>query len=159
MNARKLFWILFSLNLFNYIDRQVLFSVFPLIQNELSISDFQLGSLASVFMLVYMCYAPIVGFFADRHPRQYWIATSALIWSAATSLSGLAKNYTSLLAARACIGIGEGGFTTIAQPFLAEQYPKNKRATILSYFGLALPAGSALGYLLGALIGANWDGV
>lgn len=156
MNTRKLFWILFLLNLFNYIDRQVLFSVFPLIQQELHITDFQLGTLASVFMLVYMCYAPIVGFFADRHPRQYWIAASALIWSAATSLSGLAKSYTALLSARAFIGIGEGGFTTIAQPFLAEQYPKNKRATILSYFGLALPAGSALGYLLGALIGAGW---
>ncbi|WP_458401466.1 spinster family MFS transporter [Candidatus Avelusimicrobium sp.] len=156
MNTRKLFWILFLLNLFNYIDRQVLFSVFPLIQQELHISDFQLGTLASVFMLVYMCYAPIVGFFADRHPRQYWIAASALIWSAATSVSGLAKSYVSLLSARAFIGIGEGGFTTIAQPFLAEQYPKNKRATILSYFGLALPAGSALGYLLGGVLGASW---
>ena len=103
-----------------------------------------------------MCYAPIVGFFADRHPRQYWIAASALIWSGATFLSGFAKNYTALLSTRAFIGIGEGGFTTIAQPFLAEQYPKNKRATILSYFGLALPAGSALGYLLGAVIGASW---
>ncbi len=156
MGSRKLFWILFLLNLFNYIDRQVLFSVFPLIQNDLHITDFQLGTLASVFMLVYMCYAPVVGFFADRQPRQYWIAASAILWSAATFFSGLAQNYASLLGARALIGVGEGGFTTIAQPFLAEQYPKNKRATILAYFGLALPAGSALGYLVGALAGAQW---
>ena len=105
MNAKRLFWILFLLNLFNYIDRQVLFSVFPLIQNDLHLTDFQLGTLASVFMLVYMCYAPVVGFFADRHPRQYWIAASALLWSAATFLSGLAKNYASLLGARAYIGV------------------------------------------------------
>lgn len=144
------------LNLFNYIDRQVLFSVFPLIQNDLHITDFQLGTLASVFMLVYMCYAPVVGFFADRHPRQYWIAASALLWSGATFFSGLAKNYAALLGARALIGVGEGGFTTIAQPFLAEQYPKNKRATVLACFGLALPAGAALGYLTGALVGASW---
>ncbi|MBO7237741.1 MAG: MFS transporter [Elusimicrobiaceae bacterium] len=156
MNTRKLFTILFLLNLFNYIDRQVLFSVFPLIQNDLHISDFQLGALASVFMLVYMCYAPVVGFFADRHPRQYWIAASALLWSAATFFSGLAKNYASLFSARALVGVGEGGFTTIAQPFLAEQYPKDKRATILAYFGLAMPAGAALGYLFGGVIGANW---
>ena len=144
------------LNLFNYIDRQVLFSVFPLIQQDLQITDFQLGTLASVFMLVYMCYAPVVGFFADRHPRQYWIAASAVLWSAATCLSGWARNYASLLGARAVTGIGEGGFTTIAQPFLAEQYPKKKRATILAYFGMALPAGAALGYLLGGFIGASW---
>ena len=156
MNPKRLFWILFSLNLFNYIDRQVLFSVFPLIQTDLHITDFQLGTLASVFMIVYMCYAPVVGFFADRHPRQYWIAASAFLWSVATFLSGLAKNYASLLTARSIIGIGEGGFTTIAQPFLAEQYPKNKRATILAYFGLALPAGAALGYLFGGVIGASW---
>ena len=156
MNPKRLFWILFLLNLFNYIDRQVLFSVFPLIQTDLKITDFQLGTLASVFMLVYMCYAPLVGFFADRHPRQYWIAASALLWSAATFLSGLARNYGSLLASRGAIGIGEGGFTTIAQPFLAEQYPKKKRATILAYFGLALPAGAALGYLLGGVIGGSW---
>lgn len=156
MNARKLFWILFSLNLFNYIDRQVLFSVFPLIQNDLHVTDFQLGTLASVFMLVYMCYAPVVGFFADRNPRQYWIAASAMLWSAATFFTGLAKNYVSLLGARALIGVGEGGFTTIAQPFLAEQYPKKKRATMLACFSLALPAGSALGYLIGAVAGAAW---
>ena len=156
MNPKRLFWILFSLNLFNYIDRQVLFSVFPLIQTDLHITDFQLGTLASVFMIVYMCYAPVVGFFADRHPRQYWIAASAFLWSVATFLSGLAKNYASLITARSIIGIGEGGFTTIAQPFLAEQYPKNKRATILAYFGLALPAGAALGYLFGGVIGASW---
>ena len=156
MNTRKLFTILFVLNLFNYIDRQVLFSVFPLIQTDLHISDFQLGLLGSVFMVVYMCYAPIVGFFADRHPRQYWIAASAIVWSVSTFLSGLAKNYTALLSARGLIGVGEGGFTTIAQPFLAEQYPKNKRATILAYFGLALPVGAALGYLLGGVIGAHW---
>ncbi len=156
MSPKRLFWILFLLNLFNYIDRQVLFSVFPLIQNDLRITDFQLGTLASVFMIVYMCYAPIVGFFADRHPRQYWIAASAFLWSGATLLSGMARNYLSLLTARATIGIGEGGFTTIAQPFLAEQYPKQKRATVLAYFGLALPAGAALGYLLGGVLGTSW---
>ena len=156
MTARRFFWILFLLNLFNYIDRQVLFAVFPLIQADLQISDFQLGTLASVFMLVYMCYAPIVGFFADRQPRHYWIAASALIWSAATFCSGLVKNYFSLLGTRAFIGIGEGGFTTIAQPFLAEQYPKQKRATILGYFALALPLGAALGYLTGGLLGKYW---
>ena len=156
MNTRRLFVLLFLLNLFNYIDRQILFSVFPLIQTDLQITDFQLGALASIFMLVYMCYAPIVGFFADRHPRQYWIAASAFVWSTATFLTGLAKHYASLLTARALVGVGEGGFTTIAQPFLAEQYPKTKRATILAYFGLAMPAGAALGYLLGGLIGQQW---
>ena len=156
MNAKKLFWILFLLNLFNYIDRQVLYSVFPLLQAELHLNDVHLGALASAFMLVYMCYAPFVGYFADRTPRQKWIGASALIWSAATLACSAAKGYISLLFTRGLIGVGEAGFTTLAQPFLAEYFPKAKRATALACFGLALPAGSALGYLLGGLIGQHW---
>lgn len=155
-NVKRLFWILFLLNLFNYIDRQVLYSVFPLLQTDLHLNDFQLGTLASVFMLVYMCYAPLVGFFADRTERHKWVGASALIWSAATLACAAAKNYASLLFTRGFIGIGEAGFTTIAQPFLAENYPKEKRAGILAIFGLALPAGSALGYVLGGFIGLHW---
>lgn len=156
MNVKKLFWILFSLNLLNYIDRQVLYSVFPLLKQDLYLTDLQLGTLASAFIIIYMCYAPFVGYLADRSPRPRWIGLSALIWSAATLFCAAAKNYASLLTARGLIGVGEAGFTTIAQPFLAEHYPAQRRATILALFGLAMPAGSALGYLLGGLIGEYW---
>ncbi len=156
MNAKKLFWILFLLNLLNYIDRQVLYSVFPLLQQDLQLTDLQLGSLASAFMAVYMLCAPLTGFWADRAPRQKLISASAFIWSAATLCCAAAGNYAGLLAARGFIGAGEAGFTTIAQPFLAEHYPEQKRATILAFFGLALPVGSALGYLLGGAAGQQW---
>ncbi len=156
MIARKIFGILFLLNLFNYIDRQVLYAVFPLLQTELHLSDTQLGALASVFMLVYMCYAPVTGYLADRFSRPKLIGFSALVWSVATLASAAAKNFTHLLAARSLTGVGEGGFTTIAQPFLAEHYPKEKHAGVLALFGLALPLGSALGYALGGLIGHTW---
>ncbi len=154
--TRRLFLVLFLLNLFNYIDRQVLYAVFPLLQADLHLSDGQLGVLASVFMAVYMCYAPVMGYLADRYRRPHLIGFSALIWSVATLASGAAKNFSHLLTARGLIGVGEGGFTTIAQPFLAEHYPKEKHASVLALFGLALPLGSALGYALGGLIGQTW---
>ena len=153
--TKKLFWILFLLNLLNYFDRQVLYSVFPLLQTDLQLTDLQLGTLASAFMVVYMCYAPLVGFFADRTPRHKWIGLSALIWSGATLLCATAKNFSSLLLARGVIGAGEAGFTTIAQPFLAEHFPAEKRASLLAKFGLALPLGAALGYTLGGWIGEH----
>ncbi|MBP5404218.1 MAG: MFS transporter [Elusimicrobiaceae bacterium] len=156
MQIKYLFWILFGLNLLNYIDRQVLYAVFPLLQTDLNLNDFQLGALASVFMLVYMCYAPCVGYLADRFSRPKLIALSAFLWSGATLACGFARNYISLLIPRALIGVGEGGFTTIAQPFLAEHYPQEKHAPVLAAFGLALPVGSALGYVLGGLIGGHW---
>lgn len=156
MHTRRLFLVLFLLNLFNYIDRQVLYAVFPLLQTDLHLSDSQLGVLATVFMFVYMVYAPVMGFLADRYRRPHFIGISALIWSVATLASGAAKNFTHLLTARGLIGVGEGGFTTIAQPFLAEHYPKEKHASVLALFGLALPLGSALGYALGGIIGHTW---
>ena len=156
MNNKTVFWILFLLNLFNYIDRQVLYAVFPLLQQDLQLNGFQLGMTASVFMVVYMCYAPLTGYFADRTSRPKWIGLSALVWSAATFFCAGARGFYSLLTARGLVGIGEGGFTTLAQPFLAEHYPKEKHASILAQFGLALPLGGALGYVLGGFIGQHW---
>jgi predicted MFS family arabinose efflux permease len=156
VTPKRIFWLLFALNLFNYIDRQVLFAVFPLIQKDLSVNDLQLGALASAFMMVYMCYAPLAAYFSDRTSRPKWIGISALIWSAATMGCTITKNFAGLIAARGLIGIGEGGFTTIAQPFLAEHYPKEKHASVLAKFGLALPVGCALGYILGGFIGQTW---
>lgn len=156
MKTKHVFWILFLLNLLNYIDRQLLFSVFPLLQTDLHLTDLQLGTLGSAFMLVYLCYAPVMGYLADRFSRPKLIAFSAFIWSGATLLCGAAKNYVSLLIPRALIGVGEGGFTTIAQPFLAEHAPPEKHASLLARFGLALPVGSALGYILGGTVGGHW---
>ncbi len=156
MPLKRLFWILFSLNLLNYMDRQVLYAVFPLLQTDLQLTDLQLGTLASAFMVVYMCYAPVMGYLADRFSRPRLIGISALIWSGATLACGAAKSYVSLLWPRALIGVGEGGFTTMAQPFLVEQVAKQKHAWVLALFGLALPVGSALGYALGGLIGGHW---
>ena len=156
MKIKRLFIILFCLNLLNYIDRQVLYSVFPLVQADLNLNDLQLGALASAFMLEYMCYAPVMVYLADRFHRPKLMAWSAFLWSGATLLCGAAKNYVSLLLPRALIGVGEGGFTTIAQPFLAEHAPKEKHAPLLAAFGLALPIGSALGYILGGLVGQHW---
>ncbi|WP_428897909.1 putative arabinose efflux permease [Parelusimicrobium proximum] len=156
MTKTKIFWLLFTINLFNYIDRQILYSVFPLLKDDLALSDTQLGSLASAFMIVYMLYAPISGYFADRGKRTGWMGWNIIVWSFATIGSAFATGYKSLLGARSLIGVGEAGFTSIAQGYLAELYPKENRARILAAFGLAIPMGSALGYLLGGFMGNHF---
>lgn len=156
MNAKTVFTLLFLLNLLNYVDRQILFSVFPLIKTDLNLSDSQLGILASAFMFVYMFAAPLTGFIADRKPRQYIMSFCAFVWSIATVLTGKANNYLHLFAARSFIGIGEAGFTAVAPSFLAERFKEIHRAKVLAFFGLALPIGSALGYLLGGVLGLKF---
>jgi len=156
MTSRKIFWLLFLINLFNYIDRFMLPAVAPLIKTDLALTDAQLGSLATAFMIIYLIYAPVAGYFADRTPRQYWMGISAILWSAATSATAIANNFIHLFMARGAIGVGEAGFTAVAQGFLAEHTPHENRARIMAAFALALPIGSALGYILGGYLGGHF---
>lgn len=156
MKARNIFIILALINLLNYIDRQVLYSVFPLIKKDLILSDKQLGFLASAFMLVYMFSAPILGYIADRTPRQKIIAFGAFLWSIATSACACVRNYFALIFARSLVGVGESGFTSVCPSFIAEKFSPKVRARVLALFALGLPLGSALGYLLGGILGKNF---
>ena len=156
MKARNIFIILALINLLNYIDRQVLYAVFPLIKQDLFLSDKQLGFLASAFMLVYMFSAPILGYIADRTPRQRIIAFGAFLWSIATSFCACARNYFALVFARSLVGVGESGFTSVCPSFIAERFSPQVRARVLALFTLGLPLGSALGYLLGGVLGKSF---
>ena len=156
MNPKIILIILFLINLFNYIDRQVLFSVFPLLSNDLNLTDTQLGILGSVFMIIYTITAPIIAYFADRSPRQIWVSACAVLWSAATALTGIAKDFYHIAIARSFIGVGEAGFTSVSPSLAAEGFKPEIRARVLAFLGLALPLGSALGYLLGGVIGQKY---
>ena len=152
----KVLFFVFLISLFNYIDRQVLFAVFPLIKEDLTLSDVQLGMLGSAFMIVYMCIAPFIGYLGDRIKRTSIIGASAILWSIATLSGGLAGNYGQLLAARSVVGIGEAGYGTVSPSYLAEWFPKSRRARVLAIYALAIPVGSAIGYILGGWLGGHF---
>src|SRR5512136_15466 len=82
--------LLLAVNLLNYIDRQVLYAVFPLVKSDLQLSDTLLGFLGSAFMLCYMVSAPLLGWLGDRLSRTRLAAAGLLVWSVATALAGLA---------------------------------------------------------------------
>ncbi|TFH49072.1 MAG: MFS transporter [Methanothrix sp.] len=145
-----------TVNLLNYVDRQVLYAVFPLIKESLQISDTSLGLLGSAFMVVYMCTAPIFGWIGDKGRRVGLAAGGLGIWSIATVLAGLTTGYNQLLGARSLVGIGEASFGTVAPGIISDYFPQEKRGRVLSWFYLAIPLGSALGYLLGGFIGARY---
>ncbi|MBI4375919.1 MAG: MFS transporter [Elusimicrobia bacterium] len=148
--------LLLAVNLLNYLDRQVLYSLLPLIQTDLFLTDAQAGKLASAFMIVYMFAAPPIGYWADRGSRRLWIAMGIALWSLATAASGLAPGYRSLFAARAAVGIGESCYGAISPSFIAEHFPASKRGSVLAVFSMAIPVGSALGYIAGGSLGEHW---
>lgn len=145
--------LMLSVNLLNYIDRQVLYAVFPLIKADFGLTDTALGFLGSAFMLCYMLSAPVLGLLASRAGRTAIASAGVAVWSLATVFSGFTAGYRTLLAARTVVGIGEASFGTVAPGLLADFFPKEKRGSIISRFYLAIPVGSALGYLMGGFIG------
>ena len=149
--------LLLAVNLLNYIDRQVLFAVFPLIKIDLNLSDTALGFLGSAFMLSYLLFAPLFGWLGDHWSRTRLVCGGLVVWSLATALAGFAPGYRALLAARATVGVGEASFGTVSPGLVADFFPKERRGQILSWFYVAIPVGSALGYLLGGLLG-HWYG-
>jgi MFS family permease len=148
--------LLLAVNLLNYIDRQMLFAVFPLIKIDLNLTDTALGFLGSAFMLSYLLFAPLFGWLGDHWSRTRLASGGLVVWSLATALAGFAPGYRTLLAARATVGIGEASFGTVSPGLVADYFPKEQRGRILSWFYVAIPVGSALGYLLGGVLGQHY---
>jgi MFS transporter, Spinster family, sphingosine-1-phosphate transporter len=148
--------LLTALNLFNYIDRYILFGVQPLVQKEFEIGDEKFGALTTAFFFVYMFAAPMTGWLGDRFPRKPLILAGAFLWCALTLLTATVHSYQSLFLRHAVVGLGEATFGIFAPALLADFYPEIDRNRILSIFYIAIPVGAALGYLIGGVVGSRY---
>ena len=155
LQPRTALIVLTALNLLNYVDRNVLFAVQPLVQDEFHLTNVQIGYLTSAFLGFYIIAAPFIGPLADRYSRRLIIALGALFWSGLTLLTAVTHNYTELLIRHTLVGIGEATFVTIAPTFVSDLFTEEKRGRILGIFYLAIPVGSATGYLLGGNLSAH----
>ncbi len=148
--------LLTALNLLNYIDRSVLFAVQDLVKVEFPGSDFQYGLLTTVFFVFYMCAAPFMGPLSLRFSRKRVIVAGALIWSVATLLTAFTHNFNELLIRHTLVGLGEASFVILSPTFVADMFPVEKRGRVMGVFYLAIPVGTALGYLLGGIMGPKY---
>ncbi|MDQ3918578.1 MAG: MFS transporter, partial [Acidobacteriota bacterium] len=169
--------VLALVNFLNYIDRQVLPAVAPVLLKDpaLKLSDAELGYMEGALLLSFTVLAPLFGRLGDRYPRAKLMATAAVIWSFATALTGFADrfhfvpalnlrlpliNFTlaisgvalALCAVRACVGVGESAYSTITPSLIADYFPPHKRATALGVFQSAIPMGFALGFVIGGVL-------
>jgi MFS transporter, Spinster family, sphingosine-1-phosphate transporter len=160
-NRRSLspFWllaILSGLNLFNYLDRYVAVVVAEPIRLSFGLTDRQEGQLNTAFMLGYFLTAPVFGYLGDRLTRKWLIAAGIFVWSLGTVLSGVATGFGSLLGYRALVGLGEASYATISPSLISDAYSPVRRNNALTIFYVAIPVGSALGYMVGSQISAAW---
>jgi len=159
-SAYTALFLLLAINLFNYIDRQILAALEPDIRASLfAASDVnamtKTGLLGDAFFVTYMLSAPILGLLADRISRWLIVGSAVILWSLASGGSGLAATFTILFATRICVGIGEGGYGPSAPTILSDLFPIETRGRIMAIFCAAIPVGSALGYVIGGLVGTH----
>jgi len=150
------FAMTFALMLFDYIDRQVIVSLFPHLKDAWSLSDKQLGGLVSIISIVVALGGLPVALLADRVSRVKSVVVMATVWSLATISCMFTRNYSQLFAARAMVGVGETGYGSVGAALIASLFPKRMRSMLLGAFFAAASIGAVLGVLLGGVIAQRW---
>jgi len=154
--AWSVFGILFALMVVDYVDRQVVVSMFSHLKAQWDLSDRQLGALVSVVSITVALGAVPLSLLADRWSRVKSIFLMALIWSLATISCAFATSYGQLLAARSVVGLGEAAYGTVGAAMLASLFPMRMRSTVVGAFLAAGMIGSVMGVVLGGFIAERW---
>jgi MFS family permease len=152
--ANYVLGVLVLVNLFNFVDRQIVAVLLTPIQAEFGVSDQWMGLLTGMaFMLVHATLGLPIALLADRGSRKRILALGVAVWSAMTALSGAARSFPMLLALRMGVGIGEAAGTPPAHSMISDYFPPERRASALAWQALGLHAGVAFG-----LVAAGWLG-
>jgi predicted MFS family arabinose efflux permease len=150
------FAMTFALMLFDYMDRQVIVSLFPYMKLEWRVSDAQLGALVSIVSVTVALAGLPVALLADRTSRVKSIVVMATVWSLASVACAFTRSYRLLLGARAVVGLGEAGYGSVGAALIASLFPIEQRARMMSTFFAASAIGSVLGVLIGGVIAARF---
>ena len=141
-----------GLNLFNYLDRYVLPAVLAPMQKDLHLSAGDAGWANTAFMLGYFVTSPFFGYLGDRFARKWLIALGIFVWSLGTTLTAFSTGFALLLAFRILVGVGEASYATLSPAWISDLFSAARRNNALTIFYVAIPVGSALGFIAGGRV-------
>lgn len=150
--AAYVFWIMFSINLLNYLDRYVFAGASNIVGKELGLGIDQVGFLATAFIFVYAVGTLPLGIWADRSSRKNIVALCVAIWSLATAFTALANSFVTLFISRMVLGIGEAGYYPAGTALLSDYFSRSKRAQVMSRWTAGSLIGLMIGYIAGGVI-------
>lgn len=157
---RRYAWLVFALTfgllISDYMSRQVLNAVFPLLKNEWLLSDSQLGLLSGIVALMVGLLTLPLSLMADRFGRVKSLAIMATLWSLATLGCALAENYEQMFIARFMVGVGEAAYGSVGIAVVVAVFPREMRATLASAFMAGGVFGSFLGVALGGVLAQHF---
>ena len=145
--------LLMFVYILNFLDRTIIYILFPLIKKEMAFSDTQLALLGTTsFAIFYTVLGIPFGRVADKSSRTKLIAVGLLIWSLFSGLTGFANSFWTIFACRVGVGIGEATLGPAAISLLADYFPPAKRATVTSIYSMGIAVGAGLAALLGGYL-------
>src|SRR4249919_4304853 len=153
--AWAVFALTFGLLLSDYMSRQVLNAVFPLLKQEWALTDARLGLLSGIVALMIGLLTFPLSLLADRFGRVRSLALMAVVWSLATLGCGLAQQYPQMLVARFLVGVGEAAYGSVGIAVVLSVFPRHMRATLTGAFMAGGMFGSVLGMALGGAVAAH----
>ena len=148
--------MLWCISLFNYADRQAIFSVFPLLEREMNLSTVQLGLLGSAFAWVYGACAPFAGMIVDRVSRTKAILFGLHAWSAICVATGISRNFNHLFAFRAAEGLGETFYYPASMSMISDYHGKETRSRAMGLHQTSVYMGTVAGGFFAGLIGQHY---
>ena len=156
-SSYTLLGFLTTLNILNFIDRQLLSSFSNFIVPDLNLTNTQFGLLSGLaFIVFYSLMGLFMGAIADRVHRPKFISFGVLLWSLLTAISGMAKNFWMLLLPRIFIGIGESILTPSALSLLSDHFPRKNMGFVSGFYYLAVPLGVTASFYIAGYLGPLW---
>lgn len=158
-------WLLVALlavvALLNYLDRQVIFSLLPLLRTDLHLTDPQIGLLGASFLWIYSFCSLFAGWTAQRLGHRRVILLSLCAWSLVTALTGLSTGFATLAATRAAMGITEAFYIPAALALVTAAHSERHRSLAVSLHQAGIYIGILAGGGPGALAGTafGWRAV
>ena len=141
---------------FNYADRQAIFSVFPLLQSEMGLTNVQLGLLGSSFAWVYGLAAPLAGMVVDRVRRKTAIIGGLEAWSLICIATVLSTNFRHLFFWRAAEGLGETFYFPASMSLISDYHGRETRSRAMGLHQTSVYVGTIGGGFFAGLIGQHY---
>jgi MFS family permease len=141
--------LLLIVYIFNQTDRAIFGFLMEPIKRELALSDTQLGFLAGPALVIFYATLGVpIARLADRTVRVNIMSVAIGLWSMVTALTSTVATFWQFALVRIGVGVGEAGFSAIAQSVVADYHSAKERTRALSIFMLALPLGGVMSSLL-----------
>ncbi|KAK7400410.1 hypothetical protein VNO78_11616 [Psophocarpus tetragonolobus] len=125
------------------------------IQGDFNLSNFEDGVLSSAFMVGLLVASPIFASLAKSVNPFRLIGVGLSVWTLATLCCGFSFNFWSIAVCRMLVGVGEASFISLAAPFIDDNAPVSQKTAWLAIFYMCIPAGYAIGYIYGGLVGSH----